>query len=344
MTSLFKHALAAIASVVALAAPNAAAADSGTPALAPPPALVAAQKVAYASQAAMLAATQAGARTVAVGDHGVILLSDDGGLTHRQARSVPVDVTLTGVSFVDARRGWAVGHRGVVLGSQDGGETWRILRSDLRADRPLFAVHFFDAQNGVAVGLWSLVLVTADGGTTWSTSILAPAPDAKKADLNLYGLFPDAKGNLYAPTEHGMVLQSRDRGRSWSYLGTGYSGSLWTGVATPDGALLVAGLRGSMYRSDDAGASWQRVDIHAVSSVTALAVRGASVHGVGLDGLMLRSTDGGRNFETRVRPDRLPMTTLALNVNGDAVLFSRQGAVRAAGHDGPTAASAGAVK
>ena len=343
MTSVLQHAIAALAGLLVSTALQAAVANAETPGAALPP-LMAAQQVAYASQAAMLAATQAGARTVAVGDHGVILLSDDGGLTHRQARSVPADVTLTGVSFVNARLGWAVGHRGVVLGTQDGGETWRVLRSDLKADRPLFAVHFLDAQHGVAVGLWSLVLVTSDGGATWTTSELASPPDARKADLNLYGLFADRNGYLYAPSEHGMVLQSRDKGLSWSYLRTGYSGSLWAGIAPPDGALLVAGLRGSMYRSEDAGASWRRVDIHAASSVTALAARGSSVYGVGLDGLTLLSTDGGRSFQTLMRADRLPLTAIALNDSGATVLFSRQGAVQTSARPAPVAASQGAGK
>lgn len=65
-----------------------------------------------ATQATMLAAGWAGERVVAVGDHGVVLLSDDQGRQWRQARSVPLSTPLTGVSFVDARHGWAVGHWG----------------------------------------------------------------------------------------------------------------------------------------------------------------------------------------------------------------------------------------
>lgn len=58
-----------------------------------------------ATQATMLAAGWAGERVVAVGDHGVVLLSDDQGRQWRQARSVPLSTPLTGVSFVDARHG-----------------------------------------------------------------------------------------------------------------------------------------------------------------------------------------------------------------------------------------------
>ena len=60
---------------------------------------------------------------LAVGERGIVLLSDDSGMTWRQAR-VPVSVSLTAVQFVDAEQGWAVGHLGVVLHTEDGGETW----------------------------------------------------------------------------------------------------------------------------------------------------------------------------------------------------------------------------
>ncbi|HCV41774.1 MAG TPA: glycosyl hydrolase, partial [Pseudomonas sp.] len=149
-----------------------------------------------ATQATMLAAGWAGARMVAVGDHGVVLLSDDQGMQWRQARSVPLSAPLTGVSFVDAKRGWAVGHWGAILASTDGGESWQVQRMASEEDRPLFAVHFFNARQGVAVGLWSLVLTTEDGGQTWTEQPVQAPPGAKRADLNLMGLFADSRGTL----------------------------------------------------------------------------------------------------------------------------------------------------
>jgi photosystem II stability/assembly factor-like uncharacterized protein len=291
------------------------------------PVSVPAVRVAHATQAMMLAAVRAGARIVAVGDRGVVLLSDDGGRTHRQARSVPLDVTLTSVSFVDERLGWAVGHWGAVLRTEDGGETWSRQRVDTQHDRPLFAVRFFDANNGVAVGLWSLVLVTTDGGRSWQT-VEMPRPDgARKADLNLFGLFADGRGRLFAAGEKGVVLRSDDRGRHWTYLHTGYGGSFWTGLVASDGALLAAGLRGSLYRSTDEGRSWTRVETRSKSSITALARVGDDIVGVGLDGLVLRSSDGGASFKSDVRSDHVSLTALAANASGQPVLYSRQGAV-----------------
>lgn len=324
-----KTALAALALACPLVLAGACHANAaqGTDGARPTPLVAPAAHVPHALRATMLASARAGARIVAVGDHGVVLLSDDGGKTHRQARHVPVDVPLTSVSFVDERRGWAVGHWGVVLQTDDGGETWRVQRIDTAVDRPLFAVHFFDEKQGVAVGLWSLVLVTDDGGLHWNPVELQAPEGARRADLNLLGLFSDARGRLFAPAEKGMVLRSDDRGRHWRYLSTGYTGSFWTGVAPSDGALLVAGLRGSMYRSSDDGQTWQRVDTHSKSSITALAAAGRVVVGVGLDGLVLRSDDAGESFASQTRGDRLPLTAVTLDDKDRAVLYSRQGVV-----------------
>lgn len=286
-----------------------------------------AARVPQAAQAALLASAQAGARLVAVGERGVVMLSDDQGKTFRQAHEVPLDVTLTGVSFADERHGWAVGHWGVILATLDGGETWRVQRKDVQADRPLFAVHFFDARNGLAVGLWSIVLVTSDGGANWRSVELVPPEGAKKADLNLLGLFADDQGRVYAAAERGMVLRSGDRGASWSYANTGYKGSFWTGLALPGGVLLAGGLRGSLYRSADGGRTWSHIDTGSKSSLTAMAMRGQEVVAVGLDGLVLRSSDNGATFTGTVRPDHAALTSVAMPANGQAVYFSRQGLV-----------------
>lgn len=298
------------------------------PAAAPLP-LIAAQHSDHASHAMLLAAARAGARIVTVGGHGVVLLSDDNGKTFRQARKVPIDSTLTGVAFVDAQKGWAVGHWGAILHSDDGGETWALQRSDVATDRPLFAVHFFDAQRGVAVGLWSLLLRTEDGGRHWQI-VTPPLPQgASKADLNLYGLFADAKGRLYAAAEKGNLLRSDDFGRNWVYLPTGYKGSLWTGLAGADGSLFAAGLRGSLFRSVDDGRSWTALTTGSTSSISAMAQVGSDLVAVGADGLLLRSSDGGKTFKAAARADRLSLTAVIGAVDGSTVLFSRQGVVDA---------------
>ncbi|MES2000471.1 MAG: YCF48-related protein [Pseudomonadota bacterium] len=277
-----------------------------------PVALHPAETVANARLANMLAVARAGRRVVAVGAHGIVLLSDDLGIAWHQASKVPLDITLTAVSFINEKEGWAVGHAGVVLHTQDGGENWQIQRSTPAQDRPLFAVHFFDAQHGVAVGLWSLVLTTNDGGQHWTERQLSTPPDGKRADLNLFGLFAGPGNTLYAAAEKGYVLRSDDMGNSWNYLASGYRGSFWAGTVLQDGALLVGGLRGALYRSSDAGQHWSRIATGSTASITGLArtSNGSGVLAVGQDGLMLRSEDDGASFRASYRPDRLALNAV----------------------------------
>jgi photosystem II stability/assembly factor-like uncharacterized protein len=91
--------------------------------------------------------------------------------------------------------------------------------------------------------------------------------------------------------------------------------------------LFAGGLRGSLYRSSDDGQTWVRVDTASKSSITAMAARAGEVVAVGLDGLVLRSTDGGASFSQEVRPDRAALTAVTMTSTGRAVFFSRRGAV-----------------
>ncbi|PLU87322.1 MULTISPECIES: WD40/YVTN/BNR-like repeat-containing protein [Pseudomonas] len=278
-----------------------------------------------ATQATMLDAAWAGARAVAVGDHGVVLLSDDQGKQWRQARSVPLSTPLTGVSFVDAKHGWAVGQWGAILATVDGGESWKIQRLSTEEDRPLFAVHFFNPRQGVAVGLWSLVLTTEDGGQTWAEQPVQAPPGAKRADLNLMGLFADNRGTVYATAEHGKVLHSDDHGKNWHYLDTGYEGTLWSGAVLADGRLLVGGQRGTLLLGSVDDKRFRRVPTQGKGSVTSVAVAGAQVLAVGLDGLRVHSSNGGESFEEAQSVDGVSLTAALFKSDGKPVLFSRRG-------------------
>jgi photosystem II stability/assembly factor-like uncharacterized protein len=278
----------------------------------------------FVARAMMLDATHAGKRIVAVGEQGYVMLSDDGGRTQRQARTVPANLTLTAVSFADERNGWAVGHGGVIEHTADGGETWALQRSDTAVDQPLLTVYFRDAQHGWAAGLWSLLLATSDGGKTWQ-QVTLPAPEgAKRADLNLLKLFPGTGGALYIAAERGMVLRSRDGGASWQYLQTGSKASLWTGTTLPDGTLLVGGLGGRILRSSDEGATWSVLSAGSTGSITQLRADDKHVWAASLDGRLLRSGNAGRTWEA-VGDAGDPLTAIVAAGDDGWLRFTRRG-------------------
>lgn len=103
-------------------------------------------------EAPLVAVVAAGNRLVALGDHGVVALSDDG-LNWTQSDKVPVDTLLTALSFADAQNGWAVGHGGVLLRTTNGGQTWT-LQQRLEDAPVLLSVWFENAQHGIVVGAY----------------------------------------------------------------------------------------------------------------------------------------------------------------------------------------------
>ncbi|MEM5432803.1 WD40/YVTN/BNR-like repeat-containing protein [Cupriavidus oxalaticus] len=276
----------------------------------------------------LLDATRAGRRIVAVGEHGIVLLSDDEGKTYRQARSVPVSATLSAVTFVDDKHGWVVGQWGVILATRDGGETWEKQRMDTAADQPLFSVRFTNDHDGIAVGLWSLMLQTHDGGKTWTKTTLPKPPDGGKADRNLYHVFADQKGALYISAEQGIVLKSNDGGANWSYQATGGKGSLWSGVAMPDGRIVVGGLLGSLFQSADGGATWSALKAETKSSITSLVATAKGLVAVGLDGLVLKQREDGAPLEVAQRGDRAALTAAVIDASGKPILFSNDGVLK----------------
>lgn len=331
-------ALGGLAAGVALPAAAAAPAVLSQPALVTPRAL----------GAAMLAVTRAGNRLVAVGERGTVLLSDDHGARWRQAPA-PVQVALTCVRFVDERTGWAAGHLGVVLRSDDGGATWRkqldgiaaaqlALQAAQRtgdakaiaqaqrlvdegADKPFFDLEFIDARRGFAVGAYNLLFATEDGGQTWAAwGDRLPNPKA----LHLYGLRASG-GQLVIAGEQGLLLRSTDGGASFSALASPYKGSFFGLLRTQGNALVAYGLRGSAWRSSDAGERWEKLDTGvpmAVSTGIALAGRGFLL--VSQAGDVLASRDG---TGLRREPAREPVPTAGVAVapDGSVVLASLRG-------------------
>lgn len=114
---------------------------------------------------------------VAVGDHGVVWQTLDGGKTWDRMKSGS-KASLRAVCFVNELQGWAVGRTeraadtsvGTVLKTEDGGLTW-----SEATDSPLpglNVVKFFDEKTGIAAGDGTFaapsgLFATADGGKTW---------------------------------------------------------------------------------------------------------------------------------------------------------------------------------
>ena len=271
------------------------------------------------------AATQAGQRIVAVGDHGLVVLSEDG-KTFRQAQKVPTRSPLTSVHFHDAQQGWIAGHDGTILATRDGGEHWEVLRQERGKDEVLLSIWFADAKHGFAVGQFGLALETQDGGKTWERRNLST--QTLVAEKHLIHLFPGQQGLLFIAAESGTIFRSADLGKTWQAIQTPNKGSFWTGKALRDGSLLAAGMRGHVYRSQDRGLSWTAAVSGTQQSLTAIHERqDASVLITGSGGALLQRAGAHQDFKLQTRADNASLTGVVRHPSGD-VFISTVGILR----------------
>ncbi len=297
---------------------------------------------ALASRNMLLSVTQAGERLVAVGQRGHIVYSDDQGGTWIQA-TVPVSSDLTAVFFVDAANGWAVGHDGVILHSTDAGISWvkqldgrqanatlvadleskatveagddRIKRlldeaihyRDAGPDKPFLDVWFSDKENGYAVGAYNLIFRTTDGGKLWQ-----PWFDRTENPGFLHLNAVRGIGDqVYVAGERGLFLRLDAATQRFVEQPTPYTGSFFALSATAD-SLLVIGMRGNAYRSQDDGSTWQRVETGVHSGLSGVTVLDdGRIVVVSQGGQALVSQDHGATFEVlpAVRP--MPFAAVA---------------------------------
>lgn len=227
-----------------------------------------ATQVKAASRTVLLGLAQAGSRLVACGERGIIVFSDDAGVTWRQA-SVPVSVTLTAMSFPNERRGWAVGHDGVVLRSDDRGQTWRRQPSAAASKgggRALLDVEFQDALSGTIVGAFGLLWTTVDGGEHWLEE--SARVDNPKG-LHLYASRRQGKAH-YIAGEQGFLARSADAGATFDRIGTPFGGTFFALAVDGDATVFVGGIRGVVLRSRDHAQSFERIVGPTPVSITSL--------------------------------------------------------------------------
>jgi photosystem II stability/assembly factor-like uncharacterized protein len=351
---MFRHALASVLAVGAIAGLAWAAPTAGWRDVLETPAA----KSPLAPRALVNGLARAGDRMVAVGQRGHVLLSDDLGKTWRQAE-VPVSSDLVAVAFPTATQGWAVGHDGIVLRSADAGATWTqvldghqagaamlehykreaaaataseadkaaaLVKEAERfaaqgAENPFLDVGFEDQRTGYLVGAFGLIFRTADGGATWQPWLHL---DANPQGLHLYAVRAVA-GEVYVAGEQGLMLKlDRTAGRLRP-LELPYKGTLF-GIVGNARALIVHGLRGTVLRSTDQGRSWQSVPTGLQVGLTGSTVdaNGRFVI-VSQAGHVLVSSDDGASFKLAKIQQPVPAAAVLTAGNDGVVVGGPRG-------------------
>ncbi|WP_321812250.1 MULTISPECIES: WD40/YVTN/BNR-like repeat-containing protein [unclassified Burkholderia] len=263
-----------------------------------PPGMRPAVTTPLALRALMLAVAPAGAsRMVAVGERGIVLVSDDAGRQWRQAK-VPVSVTLTSVQFVDARQGWAAGHSGVVLHTGDGGNTWT---------RQL---------DGVSVA--HLALEEAEAMVTSQASMpeTGQSKGVGSVGRSDSAVFPKPSSQVALQNARRLVSEGADK----PFLSLSFSDAQH---GTAVGAYGIA------VHTDDGGRTWQswtaRIGNQRALHLYAIRQRGNSIWVAGEQGFVAHSADYGHRFRADLTPYKGSFFSVGIGQDDVVVLGGLRG-------------------
>lgn len=305
----------------------------------------------------LIAVTRAGERLVAVGIHGVIIYSDNNGKTWTQAK-VPVNVTLTSVSFPTAMQGWAVGHFGVVLHTVDGGKTWQrqldgkqvntlaltaaqaAAADGSTAPAAEYALrranHFLDAgpmepfltiwaprkEEAIVLGAYRMADKTTDGGKTWVDWSLHIND---KFSFDLYDV-NQVGDQVCIVAEMGLIFCSTDNGQNFDQLTPTGPATLLGILPTGDGGMLTFGIAGSAYISADKGKTWETIKLDTGANITAgITLSSGEIVLVDEAGDIFLSKNHGKSFSSLQQQESMSLYGLAEAANGNLILVGSGG-------------------
>lgn len=199
------------------------------------------------------------------------------------ALSTPVRAALMGLAAAGSRV-VAVGERGTVLLSDDAGTTWRQAKS-VPVSATLAAVQFVNQRTGWAVGHYGVVLRSDDGGEHWTRQLdghgaaalmhqeAQASGDAKAmveaqravqegADKPLLSLHFRNEREGWVVGAFNLALTTRDGGKSWQSVSTRLpnpKAAHLYGFDQEKDDVLIAGEQGLLMHSSDGGRNFERV-------------------------------------------------------------------------------------
>jgi photosystem II stability/assembly factor-like uncharacterized protein len=284
-----------------------------------------------ATGSVLLDVTRAGQRLVAVGERGHVLYSDDNGQSWQQGK-VPVSVTLTAVHFPGAQKGWAVGHDGVVLHSQDGGENWFVqlngtkasqlmvdhLEAEIAAKEAELSLLAGDEQDAASFELENIRYALEDAHFALEEGASNPFLDVTFLD--------ETTG--FVVGAYGLIFRTDDGGANWQpWIGRidNPDGFHYNAISESGDWLFMAGEAGSLYRSFDAGQSWEALESPYEGSFFGIVsdVSGEQVVAMGLRGNVFRSTDAGVSWQRLETSIESPVHGGAMLSDGRVALATR---------------------
>ncbi len=321
----------------------------------------AARKVREPSHVLLEAIASAGNRLVAVGEHGVIIFSDDNGTSWTQA-DVPVDVTLNCVAFATPLLGWAAGHFGVILNTSDGGKTWRTQLNGIQANqltlaaaqavsaeknqtslgapfamrraniflrggpnKPFLSLIVLSSQKLIVFGAFRMTMLTLNAGGAWTDLSLNVGDTLSH---NLYAATVSGS-DIYVVGEAGLVFRSTDGGNSFPAVTSPANATLFGVLAVANKVIITFGVAGNIFRSVDQGKTWQSIGLNTQDDLTAgcILLDGRILIGTEAAALFL-SVDNGVSFQPISDGPQMSIFGIVEAADKNLVFVGNSGAIK----------------
>lgn len=234
-----------------------------------------------------------GAKGVAVGSHGALFTTEDGG--DNWARS---GTTLPQTAFLTVKtksgRCIAAGQQGAIVRSTDCAN-WEVVPPV--SDARLFSVDVNRSGLAVTVGEFGTVLISQDWGKTWQAlSLDWLTLTDQTAEPHLYSVHVGDDGSVIIGGEFELILKSDSGGQQWHVQHKGKR-SVFGIAVSPGGKMIAVGQEGLILSSADRGTTWMEVPSGTKAILTGVWI-GADERKVVAVGVraMLFSNDGGNSF------------------------------------------------
>lgn len=132
----------------------------------------------------------------------------------------------------------------------------------------------------------------------------------------------------FSAGDHGTILKTPDRGKSWNVLPSGTQQKLSSIFFTDANHGFAAGDSGTIIKTSDGGNTWTTVSTYTLFPLKCIRFTDQDTGYVaGEGGTVLKTTDAGKNWATLTNANSMPLTDVFFTGSGNAFLTASWGGI-----------------
>lgn len=311
--------------------------------------------------------TKDGINAITVGEHGVVLTTDNPWLGVWHVQQSPTKINLNGVTAISPLMAIAVGPKDTIYRTLNKGVSWKGFPSKMRGEcytvdtiNTVWAVDFDTITSSLAaVGDAWEILISSDSGRHWFDDVPAISQinvPTRNNCVSAYGghilVGADASNQMGGYLYPDNFFYSADGGYNWTLNSNALHG---TGPAWAPAyygadykAWILCGEKGAIYHSKNKGISWDLIPSGTTENLNAVRFANDSLYGYicGNNGTILATVDGGYNWAPQIAPTKANLRCVAVSDPFHAFICGDNGTIlwtQDAGYSGVASQSGNVV-